>query len=70
MVEEFIKGHSGEYKKTELFNNLPKKMMWGTFNVVLEYLYRDNKIGMDKEGVIVWIYNPQTYRQFASRKGY
>jgi hypothetical protein len=70
MVENFIKEHSGEYKKTELFNSLPKKMMWGTFNVILEYLYNDNKIGMDKNGVVVWIYNPVAYKQFAGRKGY
>ena len=44
MVEEFIKKNSGEYKKTELFNNLPKKVMWGTFNVILKYLSDNNKI--------------------------
>jgi hypothetical protein len=70
MVQEFIKEHSAEYKKTELFNNLPKKMMWGTFNVILEYLYKDNKICMDKNGVIVWIYNPHAYKQFIVKKGY
>ena len=43
MVEKFIKEHSGEFKKTELFNNLPKKMMWGTFNVILQYLWENNK---------------------------
>ena len=26
MVEKFIKENSGEFKKTELFNNLPKKI--------------------------------------------
>lgn len=70
MVGNFIKEHSGEYKKTELFNSLPKKMMWGTFNVILEYLYNDNKIGMDKNGVVVWIYNPELYKKFVIRKGY
>ena len=70
MVESFIKQHSGDYKKTELFNSLPKKMMWGTFNVILEYLYKDNKIGMDKNGVVVWLYNPESYKKFIARKGY
>ena len=37
MVEKFIEEHSGEYKKTELFNNLPKKVMWQTFQVIMEY---------------------------------
>ncbi len=70
MVENFIKEHSGDYKKTELFNKLPKKMMWGTFNVILEYLYNNNKIGLDRNGVIVWIYNPELYAKFANRKRY
>jgi hypothetical protein len=70
MVEKFIDEHSSEFKKTELFNSLPKKMMWGTFNVILEYLYSNNKIGMDKKGVVVWIYNPESYKQFVGKKGY
>ena len=70
MVEKFIKEHSGEYKKTELFNTLPKKMMWGTFNVILEYLYNNNKIGLDKNGVIVWIFNPEVSRKFMNKKRY
>jgi len=70
MVEKFIKEHSGEYKKTELMSSLPKKMMWGTFNVILEYLYQSNKIGLDKNGTIVWIYNPALYAKFANKKRY
>ena len=36
MVEQFIKENSGEYKKTSLFHNLPKQLMWGTFNVIID----------------------------------
>jgi hypothetical protein len=70
MVEKFIEEHSGEYKKTELFNNLPKSMMWGTFSVILEYLYKSNKIGLDRNGILVWIWNPEASRKFIKRKGY
>jgi hypothetical protein len=70
MVEKFIEEHSGKFAKTELFNNLPKAMMWGTFNVILEYLYNSNKIGLDKKGVIVWIWNTEASRKFINRKGY
>jgi hypothetical protein len=38
MVEKFIEEHSGKYKKTELFKKLPKKVMWQTFQVIMEYL--------------------------------
>jgi hypothetical protein len=70
MVERFIEENSGKFKKTELLNNLPKGMMWGTFNVVLEYLYNNNKIGLDKNEKIVWIYNPEASKKFINRKGY
>lgn len=70
MAEKFIEEHSGEFKKTKLFNNLPKKIMWGTFNVILNYLYKNNKIGMDKEGYIVYIWNPQLIQKFLNKKRY
>jgi len=70
MVDQFIKAHSGDYKKTELFQRLPKKMMWGTFNVILRYLWENNKIGIDKNGYIVYIWNPALAKRFINRKGY
>ena len=39
MVEEFIKEHSGDYKKKSLWEALPRKMMYQTFCVILDYLY-------------------------------
>jgi hypothetical protein len=70
MVEKFIKEHSGDYKKTELFNKLPKKIMWGTFNVILKYLYENNKIGFDKEGQITYIWNPELIKKLLNKKRY
>ena len=70
MVETFIKEHSGEYKKTELFQRLPKKMMWGTFSVILQYLWTNNKIGIDKEDYVVYIWSPDVAKKFINRKRY
>jgi len=70
MVEKFIKEHGGEFKKTELFNNLPKKIMWGTFNVILKYLWDSNKIGIDEEGWIIYIWNPELVKKLINRKRY
>jgi len=70
MIEKFIKDNSGTYKKTELLNSLPKKMMWGTFNVVLEYLYENNKIGMDKDGFIIYIWNPELIKKLMNKRRY
>jgi len=70
MVELFIKENSGEFRKTELFNRLPKKVMWGTFNVILQYLYDNNKIGIDRKGFVVYIWNPELAKKFINRKSY
>jgi hypothetical protein len=70
MVERFIKENSGQFKKTELFQKLPKKMMWGTFNVILQYLWDSNKIGIDKNDYVVYIWSPEAGRIFKDKKRY
>ncbi len=70
MLEQFIKENSGEFRKTGLFNNIPKKIMWGTFNVILKYLYENNKIGIDKEGFVIYIWNPELIQKFLNKKRY
>jgi len=63
MVERFIDDNSGEYTKTQLFNKLPKKVMWQTFQVIMEYLESINKIVYDKERYVVYIWNPEFYEK-------
>ena len=67
MVEEYIKENSGEYKKTELFKSLPKKVMWQTFQVIMEYLESVLKIAYDNEGHIVYIWNPEFAAKYKDR---
>lgn len=68
MVEEFIRKHSGEFKKTELWNALPKKVMYQTFNVIFNYLEESGKITVDREGKIAWIWNPELVKKYLSRE--
>lgn len=67
MVEKFIDTHSGEYKKTELFNSLPKKVMWQTFQVIMEYLESINKVAYDNEGFVVYIWSPELGKKYKER---
>jgi hypothetical protein len=67
MVEKFIEENSGEFKKTDLFKNLPKKVMWQTFQVIMEYLENIYKIVYDKEGYIVYIWNPEFFNKIKNR---
>jgi hypothetical protein len=63
MVEEFIKEHNSEYTKTEVFRKLPKKVMWGTFQVIMKYLEDTYKIIIEKDGVVTYIWNPEFYEK-------
>ena len=58
MVEETIQKHSQECGKYQLWKKLPKKMMYQTFQVILDYLEKSGKIIIDKDGCIIWIFNP------------
>ena len=68
-VEEFIRDHSGEYKKRSLWENLPKKMMYQTFCVIFDYLVDSGKTAIDKEGKIAWIWNPELVKKYLSNPG-
>jgi len=68
MVEDFIKKYDGEFKKRKLWESLPKKMMYQTFCVVIDYLVYSRKISIDAEGKIGWIYYPEIARKYYERK--
>ncbi|MFH0869203.1 MAG: hypothetical protein V1839_03175 [archaeon] len=68
MVEKTIEEYSGEFKRTELWKKLPRKVMWQTFLVILDYLESINKIAFDKEGTIAYIWNPGLAKKLAGRK--
>ncbi len=67
MVERTIEKYSGEFNRTELWKKLPKKVMWQTFLVILDYLENINKIAFDKKGKIAWIWNPELVRKYLNK---
>jgi len=67
MVEKQIKKKDGEYKKRKLWESMPKKMMYQTFCVIIDYLMSSHKISVDKEGKIGWLYYPKLTKKYSSR---
>lgn len=63
MVEKTIEKHSTECGKYQLWKKLPKKMMYQTYLIILNYLKESGKIVIDKEGCIIWIWNPEMVRK-------
>ncbi len=67
MVEEAIQKCEDYPTKTQLWKSLPKKMMYQTFNTIIDYLEYSHKIIIAKDGVIVWIWNPKLVKKYANR---
>jgi len=67
MVEKLIYDTSGEFKKKQLWEHLPKKMMYQTFSVIIDYLILSGKIAVDREGKICWIWNPKLVEKYLNK---
>lgn len=68
MIEKTIDKYSGEFNRTGLWKHLPRKVMWQTYLTVLEYLQDINKIALDRNGTIGYIWNPKLAKMLAKRK--
>ena len=71
MVEDTIKKLDYYPTKNQLWRALPKMVMWQTFNIILDYLIKSNKIIINK-GQIVWIFadNPKVKKMLAKTVPY
>ncbi len=67
MVEKTIQKYSQEYGKYQLWKKLPKKMMYQTFQVILDYLEQSGKILIDKERCVVWTYDPEGIKKIIAK---
>lgn len=67
MVEDMIKKLDYYPTKTQLWKALPKKMMYQTFCMIIDYLIESNKIIINK-GQIVWIWNPELIKKITQKR--
>ncbi len=67
MVEKTIQKLKYYPTKTELWKSLPKKVMYQTFCMIIEYLVSINKIIIDKDRRIVWIWNPELIKKITQK---
>ena len=67
MVEKTIQKHTQECGKYQLWKKLPKKMMYQTYQIILDYLEDSGKIMLDKTNCLVWTYDPEGIRKLISK---
>ncbi len=68
MVERFVQKNDGDFRKKALWESLPKKMMYQTFCLIIDYLLYSKKISIDSEGKIGWIYYPKNIDERVKHK--
>jgi len=67
MVENTIRKAKDYPNKAQLWKALSKKVMYQTFNVILEYLEDSNKILLTKDGKVIWVWNPERVKDLMSK---
>lgn len=63
MVEDAVRKAREYPTKAELLRRLPKKIMYQTFNLILDYLEYSGKIHISRDGTIAWIWDPDGVRK-------
>ncbi len=51
----------------ETIQKLPRKMMYQTFQLILDYLQESGKIIIDKDGCIIWTHNPKRIKKLIAK---
>jgi hypothetical protein len=68
MVEKVIEKYNSEFNRTEIWKKLPKKVMWQTYLIILDYLQSINRIAISDNGILVYIWNKELAESISKRK--
>jgi hypothetical protein len=67
MVEKTIEKYSQECGKYQLWKKLPRKIMYQTYLIILDYLKKSGKIIIDKDGCVIWIWASEKIRELEKK---
>lgn len=59
MIEKALYTHKSDLTIREIWQKLPKKVMWQTYLTVLDYLEYSNKIHVEEDKTVTWMWNPE-----------
>ena len=69
MIEDNIKNAENNLSKTELWEALPKKVMYQTFKTVIDYLIDSGKIIINN-GKLEWVYSDNEKKEGMAKNNY
>ena len=68
MIEKAILKSRGDLTMRQIWQRLPKKVMWQTFLAALDYLEYSGKIFVEKDKTVTWIWDPEGVRKLLEKK--
>ena len=67
MVEEAVQKAKGDLTVRQIWQKLPKKVMWQTYSTVLDYLAYSGKILIEPDKHVVWIWAPKEIQKLKDK---
>ena len=68
MIEDAIERAKGDKTARQIWQSLPKKVMWQTYMTTLDYLEYSGKILVTKEKEVEWIWDPELIEKMKSQE--
>jgi len=66
MVEQELYKQRSDKSVTDIWKDLPKKVMWSTYTTILDYLEYSGKIHVEDDKTVTWLWNPAEVRRLLS----
>ena len=70
MIENFIEENSGGYSKKTLYKKFSGTVSLKEFNEIIKKLFDSDKVLIDREGKICWVWNPELIKEINENKKY
>jgi hypothetical protein len=67
MIEETIEKAKSDKTAREIWQSLPRKVMWQTFMTTLDYLEHSGKILVANDKSIVWVWDPVGVKELLAK---
>jgi len=67
MIEEAIRKAKSDLTVRQIWQKLPKKVMWQTYLSTLDYLEYSGKIVIDKDKTVIWIWAPKEIEKLKAK---
>jgi hypothetical protein len=67
MIERALYKHRSDKTLWKIWKTLPKKVMWQTYLMVIDYLQHYGKIIVEPDKTVTWIWNPRGIEKLEKR---